>query len=245
MNTSKPSTHYRPSPLKAILLIFFFSLSFYASGQGSIQGKIIDSKTGETLPGAHAKIRIGNNLIGDVTDNQGKFWVKPLDAGQYDLEISFTGYQKKVIENIRVNSNKITRLKPISLKAGHTLNTTTITWEEPLIDETGGMVQTINSKDYETLPSKLDIKESLTKLSTDISMDQSTRKIHFRGARADDFIYIIDGVKQRGGEAHIPSGAIKSMNIYAGGIPAQYGDFTGGVIVIETKGYFDWLAEQD
>jgi hypothetical protein len=34
------------------------------------------------------------------------------------------------------------------------------------------------------------------------------------------------------------------MTVYAGGIPARYGDFTGGVIVVETMGYFDWLKMQ-
>jgi hypothetical protein len=29
------------------------------------------------------------------------------------------------------------------------------------------------------------------------------------------------------------------MRVYSGGIPAKYGDCSGGVIVIETKSYFD------
>jgi hypothetical protein len=34
------------------------------------------------------------------------------------------------------------------------------------------------------------------------------------------------------------------MVIYTGGIPAKYGDTMGGVVVLETKGYFDLLRER-
>jgi outer membrane receptor protein involved in Fe transport len=42
----------------------------------------------------------------------------------------------------------------------------------------------------------------------------------------------------------IPSLAIGSLEIYTGGIPAKYGDVTGGVIMMTTKGYFDILNER-
>jgi len=38
------------------------------------------------------------------------------------------------------------------------------------------------------------------------------------------------------------------MEAYTGGIPAKYGDTTGGVVILETLSYFDlynaWLAGQ-
>ena len=38
----------------------------------------------------------------------------------------------------------------------------------------------------------------------------------------------------------IPGIAVGSVKVYTGGIPAAYGDVTGGVIVVETKSYFDY-----
>ena len=47
----------------------------------------------------------------------------------------------------------------------------------------------------------------------------------------------------------ISGSTIKSIQFFYGGIPAKYGDLTGGCIVIETKSYTDyyyqWLSEQD
>ena len=47
---------------------------------------------------------------------------------------------------------------------------------------------------------------------------------------------------QHGGDANIPGLAIGSVKVYTGGVPARYGDFTGGCIVIETQSYFNWLS---
>ena len=37
----------------------------------------------------------------------------------------------------------------------------------------------------------------------------------------------------------IPGVAVQGLEAYTGGIPAKYGDTTGGVVVLETKGYCD------
>lgn len=45
------------------------------------------------------------------------------------------------------------------------------------------------------------------------------------------------------GEIGIPGLAIGAMKVYTGGVPAKYGDVNGGVIVVETKSYFDLSKE--
>jgi len=37
---------------------------------------------------------------------------------------------------------------------------------------------------------------------------------------------------------------IGNMTVYTGGVPAKYGDFTGGVVVIESKSYSDYVIEK-
>jgi outer membrane receptor protein involved in Fe transport len=47
----------------------------------------------------------------------------------------------------------------------------------------------------------------------------------------------LDGVKISGGVPRVPPSAISSVSVYTGGLPARYGDVTGGVIVFETRTY--------
>ena len=69
----------------------------------------------------------------------------------------------------------------------------------------------------------------------------------FRGARKGDMLYLMDGVKTTS-IGNVPSSSIGRMMVYTGGLPAKYGDTLGGVVVMESKSYFDlyrkWEAEE-
>jgi outer membrane receptor protein involved in Fe transport len=45
------------------------------------------------------------------------------------------------------------------------------------------------------------------------------------------------------GTAEVPSQAIEQVTILSGGIPAEYGDLTGGVIIISTKNFISGMRE--
>ena len=59
--------------------------------------------------------------------------------------------------------------------------------------------------------------------------------LSIRGTRSDATYYYIDGIKVRG-SSNLPKSAIQEVAVVTGGIPANYGDVTGGVISITTRG---------
>lgn len=59
--------------------------------------------------------------------------------------------------------------------------------------------------------------------------------VSIRGAREENTFYFIDGIKVRG-STNLPKAAIEEVQVMTGGIPASYGDVTGGVIAITTRG---------
>jgi len=65
--------------------------------------------------------------------------------------------------------------------------------------------------------------------------DAESAEISIRGALPSGTQYIVDGVKIRGG-AELPKSAMNKVQVYLSGAPAEFGDFTGGVIVMESKG---------
>jgi len=56
-----------------------------------------------------------------------------------------------------------------------------------------------------------------------------------RGARNDATIMFIDGMRVRG-SSNLPAQAIEQVDVILGGVPAQYGDATGGIINVTTRG---------
>lgn len=63
--------------------------------------------------------------------------------------------------------------------------------------------------------------------------DDRSDDLFIRGSRVGSTVYIIDGQKVRG-NPNLPLNAISQMQVVMSGVPAEYGDFTGGAVVIET-----------
>lgn len=93
--------------LRSILLFMLIGLSFYLNAQtGRISGTILDSKTGETLPGATALI--GGTTKGAQADFDGKFSINNVPAGKVTLIITYVSYTSKKIQGIEVKANDVT-----------------------------------------------------------------------------------------------------------------------------------------
>ena len=54
----------------------------------------------------------------------------------------------------------------------------------------------------------------------------------------DDFVEF-EGLKIYGSPLNIPSSGINNITVYTGGVPAKYGDSTGGYVIIDTKSFRD------
>ncbi len=99
--------------LIAISLLLGSSLSFAQQTQGNgrtparIIGVAKDLKTGEPVPYATAalfKVGTDTNIAGAVADGDGKFFITGFEMGDYELQLSFMGFETAVIKNITVTS---------------------------------------------------------------------------------------------------------------------------------------------
>jgi len=89
-------------------LIFLFVKNGIA--QTSITGKISDKETGEDMISANIVISQNGNFIqGKTTDIDGNYSIR-VDAGEYDMEISYPGYGTQRIIEIPVNKNQVTKV---------------------------------------------------------------------------------------------------------------------------------------
>ena len=94
--------------MKYIISLFILLSSFFSTHaqNGSMSGTIVDKKTGETLIGA--VVRVTNTSLGGVTDLNGKYSIKNIPVGNYEIAIGMMSYEK-LIEKIEIkvgqNSN--------------------------------------------------------------------------------------------------------------------------------------------
>lgn len=99
-----------------LLFIMFAAFNLYAQNQeqstlekirqqqavagGVFQGNVTDEKSGEDLIGA--SVSIVNTKLGASTDIDGKFLIKKVPAGVYDVRVSFLGYESKLISGVDI-----------------------------------------------------------------------------------------------------------------------------------------------
>ncbi len=153
------------------------------------------------------------------------------------------GFTKIQINNINVTGDFQTNIgKNFLVTVADTMPIIVIDGgQTKLIDERSGNIVIMDPKDIQNLPNPTDLAMVMQAMSTEFFVSDDKSEIHFRGSRDDMTAYLIDGMRVDV-LTGVPRFAIGSMTIYAGGIPAKYGDFTGGVVVVETLGYFDWLS---
>lgn len=75
---------------------------------GSLAGKIRDERSGEELIGAN--VFIVNTKLGASTDIDGRYDIKRILEGTYDIRVSFLGYEAKVVSGVVIAKNEQTSL---------------------------------------------------------------------------------------------------------------------------------------
>lgn len=221
--------------LTLLFLCLFSSVLVFGQASGEIQGKVTDAKSGEPIPFANVNVTINGALAGVQTDFDGFYSIKPIPAGEYTVKVSFVGYATQQIEKVLVRTDKITFLDVQLKEEGTVLNEVEIVaYKVPLLqaDETatGG---TITKEEIQNLPTRN--VQSIASQTAGVYQADEGSNLNVRGARAEATDYYIDGIKVRGSST-LPASAIEQLSVITGGLPARYGDATGGVINITTRG---------
>ena len=206
---------------------------------GTISGKVFKSDSSEVVPMAIVKIEIAGETIGVKTDFNGNFKIDAVPSGVYTVKIESAMDGKREISGITVSTDQISSL---DVYLTNNLTIVEVIYKPKKID-----INNVTKITSGELKHSIDIQnpnQMLATKSSEITITESNELI-IRGSRPGDVVYYIDGVKQTN-MASIPGIAIGGMTVYTGGVPAKYGDTTGGVVILETKGYFDlyyaWLA---
>jgi hypothetical protein len=208
--------------------------SLAQTGSGTLKGVVTDAETGEPIPFAAVVAKIGDRQVaGTATDFDGNYTIKPLAPDNYDVYVSVVGYNVKVVTGVVINSDKIT-FQSVAVSAGIDLEAVDIvSYSVPLIDkDAGSSGGTVTSEDISKMPlrSATSVASTVAGVDTDVNGQTS-----IRGARPENTYYYIDGVKVIG-TSSLPKSAIQEVSVITGGVPASYGDVTGGIINITTKG---------
>nr|NQU92622.1 carboxypeptidase-like regulatory domain-containing protein [Bacteroidota bacterium] len=98
--------------MNRIIIVLIFTVGLTTTGLQSqeltqtIKGRVLDSESGVSLPGATVIIPGTEPLIGTVTNIDGYYRIENVLVGRYDLQVSFIGYESFFIRELIVGSAK-------------------------------------------------------------------------------------------------------------------------------------------
>lgn len=198
---------------------------------GALQGVVTDATTKKPVEAATVLIKKdGISKGGTFTDPTGKYYKGGLEPGYYQITIKYLGYPDAVYDKVQISPNSTQFLNVALSQNEQVLKTAVATYQRKIMDP---------DKNQTTMG-----KEEITKLATrslgaivalSSAANSTSAGISFMGQRPDATAYFVDGVRVIG-SAGMPQVGQDQIDVIQSGIPAQYGDFTGGAISITSRG---------
>ncbi|HLE33069.1 MAG TPA: TonB-dependent receptor, partial [Bacteroidota bacterium] len=207
----------------------------------SIHGIVSDSLTGERIPYANVML-VGLNR-GTAANAEGFFLIPNLNPGTYELSVSSVGYRKKV-ETLVVPADK-------SLEVNVRLVSQAIETEEVVISgtrkgrlaEIATSIHVMSPKEIKLTPvtAQEDLFYSLQMLPGFVSTSDVSSRFFVRGGAGDQNLVLLDGMKiyspfhALGVFSVFDPDIIKSVEVYTGAFPAEFGGRLSSVVNIYSK----------
>ena len=222
----------------SVVTLLLASASVLAQNNGGAIKVLLKDKTnGESIPFANVVAYQGGVQVGvGTTDMDGYAMIKPLSPGKYDVKGVYVGYQAQEIKGVVVGEAK-TAYVTIELSNGEGVRldeVQVVAYQEPLIDgdmKSGG---TVTREEYQHMATKN--INSVAATTAGVYQADEGAALNVRGGRSSSTIYFVDGVKVIGGASGVPQQGVEQINVITGGVPAQYGDATSGIISVTTRG---------
>lgn len=222
--------------------LIIFSLAWIGTSQagitGKIAGKIIDTQTGQGIPGVN--VILENTNMGAMSDVNGTFVILNVPPDKYTVRASIVGYKTTRVENVRVSIDLTTTVNfNLTSEVLDLSEAITIVAQRPMIQK-----DEVATKHYvsseEIILQPVDSFQEIARNQAGVVGD------HFRGGRSGEVLVLIDGIPVRdpsseysgglgGFTSDVPKESIQEMEVSLGGFSAEYGNVQSGILNLAMK----------
>jgi len=230
------------------LLVLLLFTNLVLAQTGTVRGTLLDGDNRETIP--FANIIVSETAQGISTDLDGQFSVE-LAPGIYTFNVSYIGYAELYVSDVKVEAEKVTVLDLMLNEASEVLTEIVVTAKA--LRNTEAALMTLQKK----APGLLDgvttqaIKRtgdsdvgSAIKRVTGVSVEGG-KHVVVRGLGDRYSKTILNGLDVPGLDPDrnsvqldiFPTNLIDNILVYKSFTPNLPGDFTGGMVNIETKDF--------
>ncbi|HIC43719.1 MAG TPA: hypothetical protein EYO73_05375, partial [Sulfurimonas sp.] len=248
------STIYPKYSIYAVMFVFIFSVAYAQNTMGTISGVVLD-ETGGVLPGVEITARnTGTEATRTViSDDEGRYRLPQLDPGTYELRGELSGFQTSILQDISLSIAQEIVLA-VTLRVGEISERVVVSAEVSLVETTSGTVANlVNSNQVRNLPlnGRSFIELALLQegvvapLANQRVVNGNTgQKIVIAGAAPSENAMLLDGTDIKNQHGTTPGSiagvmlgveTVREFQVLTSAYTAEYGRFSGGVIIAITK----------
>ncbi|MCE5270150.1 TonB-dependent receptor [bacterium] len=257
-------TFRRYASIAGSAVLFVCMLVTVASAQlstGKIEGTVRDNDSGQPLVGA--QVLVDGTRLGNVTNNDGYYFILNVPPGRRSITFTYTGYQKTTIADQLILAGQTTTINSALSSSVVELNGITVEGESEILlprDQTVSKQRLTSSDLHETPLTNLDQAMTLQAGVQIGGQDAESRGLRIRGGRLGEEGMVVDGVMVRNYTANpfstgtgwifntevgststdatpleLSTSAVEEVDIITGGFQAEFGNAQSGIINIVTK----------
>lgn len=220
-----------------LVLCILFGVPAWAADVGSVTGRVVDKKTGHAIP--FASVTIPEVKRGGLTDSEGQYTVSSVPVGTWEVKVQYLGYRPGSQVGVVVVAGKGTtvdfKLEDIVVREEKAVE---VSAERRLVEvKQGATVRSVGAAEIRNLPVATvgDVLQQQAGISTD------AEQIHVRGGRADETVFLINGVANRDlvtGQStagQVNARSVAEVSVATGAYDVRYGNALSGVVDIRLK----------
>ncbi|MFW6089233.1 MAG: TonB-dependent receptor, partial [Gemmatimonadota bacterium] len=235
------------------LALFIASPLLAQQSTGKVQGRVVDEETGAPIAGA--SVTVVGTSIGNLTNDQGFYFLNEAPAGLQTVRAEFIGYRAVEISDERILAGQTTTLNFELSSSAVELEALVVAGERnPLVPRDQTSTKSIvQGETIDQLP--LDNASSIVVLQPGVVETNQGRTI--RGGRENEEAVVINGMLTRGfgtGSADnisLPTNALEQVDVNVGAFSAEFGEAQSGIVSFVTKsggaaltGSLEYLTDQ-
>lgn len=221
-------------------LIVFPAEKEEAIQTGSIEGEIIDTETGDPLPGANVFLKESRN-IGTSTDEDGRYTLSDIETGTYILVATFVGYQrneKEVVVTENETAQVHFQMQP-EAKQLEDVEVYSSGYQQISKERATGSYTSINNQDLDKQIGEINITDKLQGLLPGVQMTSDGITIRGKSTlnAGTDPLVVVDGFATELSLSSINPNDVEDITVLKDAAAASVwgARASNGVIVIETK----------
>lgn len=221
----------------AVFLVALLPAALFAQTTASLTGTV--TTMGAPLPGATVTITSPamQGVRTTVTGPNGDYNFAALPPGMYSVKFELEGMQR-LVKPANVRLGEIARADA-DLKVAAMAEAITVTAAAPSVLETPQVSTSLTREQVEALPIGRTIAQRI-QIAPGLNNNGPNNQTSIQGAPSYDNLYMVNGVvindTVRGQPENLfIEDAVQETTLITGGISAEYGRFTGGVVNTITK----------